>query len=130
MFLRFNSNEERRTYGGTRFIEIQYCKLRFDTSDKKIVSINAINNWELTSLYVYNDNIDDFLNEYKNIFNNGLYNNMSEGVIDLYGINYYNEEKAKRIIESLKSFKPIGFEILHKWLNENPYHNGFYILGI
>ncbi len=130
MFLKFNSNEERRAYGGTGFIEIQYCKLRLGTSDKKLVSINAIKNWEPSSLYVYDDTIDNFWNEYNNIFNDGLHNNMNESVIDLYGINYYSEEKAKRIIENLKSFKPIGFEILLEWLNENPYHNGFYILGI
>ncbi len=34
------------------------------------------------------------------------------------------------IIEKLKTTKSMEYEILLECLNENPYRNGFYILGI
>ncbi len=71
-----------------------------------------------------------FYNEYRNILDNGLHSNMEEGTVDPWGINYYSEEKTKRIIEKLIKFQPAGFDILLKWLSENPYHNGFYVLGV
>ncbi len=95
MFLKFNSNEERRAYGGSCFIEIQYCKLPLDTSARKIVSINAIGHWNLTSMYVYDDELANFYNEYKNILNNGLYNNMNEGVFVFSQLTITMKKKQK-----------------------------------
>ncbi len=128
MFLKFKSTKERRAYGGSCFIEIQYCRLPLGTPAQKIV--NTITHWDLTSLYIYDNHMSDFYDEYKNILNNGLYYNMTEGLVDSWGINYYNEEKTKMIIEKLKTYKPTGFEMFLEWLNENPYHNGFYVLGV
>ncbi len=130
MFLKFQSTQERRAYGGSCFIEIQYCKLPIGTAAKKIVSVDSIKHWELTSLYIYDDDMGDFYREYKAFLPNGLYSNMDEGVVDSWGINYYNQEKSQTLIEDLKTHKPKGYETLLQWLKENPYNNGFYILGV
>ena len=43
MFLRFDSQEDRRKYGGSCFIELQFCKLPFGTRINRI--INEYNHW-------------------------------------------------------------------------------------
>ena len=45
MFHIFNSQEERREYGGSAFIEIQFCRLPRDTSLSEIVDVDSIENW-------------------------------------------------------------------------------------
>ena len=101
MFMKFKSNEERRAYGGSDFIEIQYCTLPNGTLDKEIV--DAVHNWDLSSLYIFGDDFQRFYNEYKEIIGNGLYCNLKEGFIDYCGINYYSPEKTIKIIERLKN---------------------------
>lgn len=130
MFQKFGSNEERRAFGGSCFIEIQYCRFPVGNDPEKIVSIDAIVHWDLTSLYICDEAMDKFCIEYKDILNNGLYSNMEEGVVDSWGINYYDERKSKVLMERLRTNKPQRFEMFFKWLEENPYHNGFYILGV
>ena len=88
MFHSFKSKEERRKFGGSAFIEIQYCKLEQSASIKKIVSLHALNDWQDDSLYVYVDDIDEFYSNYKEIFNDGIYNNLKKGEVDIFGINY------------------------------------------
>lgn len=128
MFMKFKSNEERRAYGGSDFIEIQYCTLPNGTLDKEIV--DAVHNWDLSSLYIFGDDFQRFYNEYKEIIGNGLYCNLKEGFIDYCGINYYSPEKTIKIIERLKKCKPVEFEILLEWLLSGLNYNGFYILGL
>ena len=128
MLLKFQTAEERRTYGGSTFIEIQYCNLPIGTSSKKILSLTAITNWERTSLYV--EDVAGFFAEYKEMLGKGLYNNMEESIVDVFGINYFNAEKTNNIIHKLKMHKPKRFEIFLEWLMDNPNQNGFYILGI
>ena len=67
MFHSFNSQTERKNFGGTQFIEIQYCKLEKGTSIKKIV--NKIDYWKEDSLYIHIDDFDDFISNYGKIFN-------------------------------------------------------------
>lgn len=128
MFIKFKSNEERQTHGGSYFIEIQYCTLPNGTSDREIV--DAIRNWDLSSLYIFGDDFQRFYSEYKEIIGNGLYSNLHEGSIDYCGINYYSREKTIKIIERLKERKPEEFEIFLDWLLIDLKYNGFYILGV
>ena len=130
MFLKFHSDAQRRAFGGSDFLEIQYCSLPAGSSARKTVSVDSIHNWNLSSLYVSAEDMDDFYAQYKDILHNGLYNNLREGVVDLFGINYYDAEKTCAIIENLRTCKPKGYETLLAWLRENPYNNGFYVLGI
>ena len=128
LFHTFSSQDERRDYGGSAFIEIQFCRLPVGTSDKKIVAIHNINNWQNDSLYV--DCEEAFFCEYSTILGNGMYSNLSNGPLDIYGINYYPPSAIIRIVDSLINEKPMDYEILLNWLNKAKVYNGFYILGI
>lgn len=128
LFHIFKSQEERQTFGGSAFIEIQFCKLPVGTPTKKLVAVGSINNWQNDSLYIDNDNA--FFQEYNNIFNCGIYNNLKSGTVDIYGINYYAPSVTDTIIEKLHKDKPADYEVLIEWLTESKEYNGFYILGI
>ena len=130
MFLSFNTTEERRSFGGSAFLEIQYCKILKSKPLKRIVPTDSIKNWDNSSLYVYDDDIKKFYDEYAEILQNGVYNNLCEGKLDTCGINYYSSNRVKDIIERLKSAKPTEYDVLLEWLNNSLSKNGFYILGI
>lgn len=42
LFHTFRSQEERRKFGGSYFIEVQYCKLAQDSEITKIVSVDVM----------------------------------------------------------------------------------------
>ncbi len=128
LFLCFNSQKERRKYGGSKFIELQFCKLPVETEIKDIVAVDNINHWQNESLYICDANV--FYREYSRIFNCGIYNNLKSGVIDIYGINYYAPSLLDSVIEKLHKEKPLDYEYLINWLNIAKKYNGFYILGI
>ena len=130
MFLKFKTNEERRNHGGTAFVEFQFCRLKVNSKIRKIVSVNSIQNWKDDSLYLFVDDIDDFLEEYNDIFDSGIYNNLKSGNIDIFGINYYSKDSIHKLIETLKNKKPTDYETIISWLKEAINYNGFYILGI
>ena len=119
LFHVFSSQEERRTFGGSAFVEIQYCNLPIGTKEKKLVAINSIINWKNDSLYVYVEDLDAFYQEYNPIFD-----------CDIYGINYYAPSSIDSIVVKLNIVKPTDYEQLVTWLNEAMQCNGFYILGI
>ena len=118
----------RREYGDSAIIEMQFCKFPVGTDIKRIVSVDSIKHWQNDSLYIGDENI--FFNEYKNIFNCGIYANFKSGVVDVCGLNYYAPTLTTGIIEKINSEKPVGYEILAEWLNAAKNYNGFYILGI
>lgn len=126
LFHTFCSQEERRSYGGSSFIEIQFCKLPAGTAIKKLVTVNK--NWENDSLYIDDENT--FEQEYSSIFDHGTYNNLECGAVDIYGINYYAPFQTDSIIGKIRKYKPTDFETLEKWLIESKQYNGFYILGL
>ncbi len=129
MFLKFKSNDERRSYGGSDFLEFQYCTLPKSYSEKRIVNADIVF-WKESSLYVFGNDFDVFYRDYDEVIGKGLYCNLQEGVLDYYGINYYNREKTVKIIERLKEYQPKDCEILLEWLSAGSDGNGFYILGI
>lgn len=128
LFHTFNSQDERRDYGGSAFIEIQFCKIPYGTKSKKIVAVNSINHWQNDSLYVSEE--DKFYHEYSHIFNSGIYNNLKSGTVDIFGINYYAPSLIDSIIEKLQKDKPSDYKTLIEWLTTAKEYNGFYILGI
>ncbi len=129
MFLKFKSNDEQRSYGGSDFLEFQYCTLPKSYSEKRIVNADIVF-WKESSLYVFGNDFDVFYRDYDEVIGKGLYCNLQEGVLDYYGINYYNREKTVKIIERLKEYQPKDCEILLEWLSAGSDGNGFYILGI
>ena len=128
MFLKFASQDERREYGGTGFIEFQFCNLPEGTPVQTILALDNIVFWREDSLYVRGDS--PLYAEYKNIFGKGIYNNMSEGLFDYYGITYYKPEQIEEIVNRAGEYKPDGYKILIGWLKEAKQYNGFYILGM
>lgn len=130
MFYSFSTQGERRIFGGSDFIEIQFCSLPPDTKIEKIISADTLDNWHDDSLYIKGDDVNEFLNEYSCIFDCGIYGNSEMGSVDIYGINYYSPDFIEPIIAKLMNFKPTDYEILTEWLNKAKKYNGFYILGI
>lgn len=130
MFHIFNDIEERRKFGGSTFIEIQYCRLSADTKLKKIVAVNSIQHWKDDSLYIHVNDIDCFIDNYGTIFNMVTYNNQKTGIVDIFGINYYTVNDIKKLIDIIKEKKPIEFQILVNWLENATQYNGVYLLGI
>ena len=130
LFSVFHSQEERKKFGGSAFIEIQYCKMKLESDLKKIVAVSSLNHWQDDSLYIYLDDIENFVQEYRDIFQGGIYNNLESGLVDIYGINYYKPDLVEAIIARIYESQTTDYEILMEWLNKAKRYNGFYILGI
>lgn len=124
----FLTSAQRKRKGGTAYIELQYCNFKEGTSIKKIV--NKIEHKHDDSLYIHIDDIDCFIEEYGEIFNCGIYNNLENGIIDIFGVNYYPKEETLQTIAKIKDRKPKDYEILISWLDKVKKCNGFYFLGI
>lgn len=130
LFHTFSSQEERRNFGGSAFIEMQFCKLPSTMKIKEMVEVSRIKNWQDDSLYIYIDDVNVFYQVYSNYFNCGIYNNLKSGIVDIYGINYYALALTDSIIKKILDDKPNDYEILIEWLNKSQIYNGFYILGL
>lgn len=130
IFHSFANQEERRNFGGTAFMELQYCTLRPETEIKKIVGVGAHGNWMDSSLYIYLDDIESFCSNYGDIFYGGTYNNLHQGRLDINGINYYTPAQAKEILLKIEGKKPLDYEVISEWLKNGKQYNGFYVLGV
>ena len=128
LFHAIHNQTERREFGGSAFIEIQFCKLPVRSNITSIVDVSNIKNWQNDSLYVSDENA--FYQEYGHIFDCGTYNNLKTGPVDLYGINYYPASLTDTIIERIRESKPADYIVLVDWLERAKDHNGFYILGV
>ncbi len=130
LFHSFNNQDERRAFGGSDFLELQFCKLKKGTNIKSIVSTRNIIDWCNDSLYVYGDDTDVFYKHYKDVFKNGVYNNLKSGDIDFFGINYYSADQVNEMIKIIEENKPEEYTVLLSWLNKAKDFNGVYILGV
>ena len=128
LLLTFPSQEERRKIGGSAFLEIQFCRMPKETPIKEIVAVENIKSWQNDSLYVHE--IADFISIYGKYFDDGIFNNLKSGSLDVYGINYYYSDFVKRLIERLLNDKPAEYNPFVNWLKQAENYNGFYILGI
>ena len=128
MFLSFDSQEKRREYGGSSYVELQFCKMPLNSKIESIVAVDDIKNWQLDSLYI--NEYEDFSMIYGSIFDCGIYSNMQQGAVDIYGINYYKPELIGRIISKINNEKPKDYLVLLKWLEDAKNYNGCYILGV
>ena len=130
LFHSFQSQAERREFGGSDFIEIQYCRLPEGTSLREIVSIDAIKHWKDDSLYIFGDDLDLFYQNYRDIITGGVYNNGDCGPMDLLGINFYAGAQAAAMIDRLTEKKPPEYQILCQWLQAGRQYLGVYVLGV
>ena len=130
LFHMFSSQAERRKFGGSDFIEIQFCRMPQNVEVEKIIAVDCINHWRDDSLYVSGDDDGAFVEEYGSILGQGIYNNLESGPIDPCGINYYGPDAIDPIIAKLLHIRPTDYERLVAWLNTAKEYNGFYILGV
>jgi len=130
MFYSFASQTERRKFGGSDFLEIQFCKMPLKTKIETITAIDSINHWQNDSLYISGDDANEFLEAYDGIFDCGIYNNLETGGIDPYGINYYRPDFIEPITAKILKIQPTDYAKLAAWLDEAKKYNGFYILGV
>lgn len=128
MFLSFESMNKSREYGGSDFLEFQFCRLPENAADKEKVNTDNLRFRLDDSLYVYDD--VQFFNAYSHIFADGLYANLQRGVIDICGINYYDEALTEKILDMVMTEKPPCHDRLTEWLKKAREYNGFYILGM
>lgn len=128
MFHRFMNQDERREYGGSDFVEIQFCRMPVGTSVKEIIAVDSIRNWLDDSLYV--EDYEAFYKFYSPIFGCGIYNNLQSGPFDVCGINYYKPEQIDGILVRMLDDKPDDYKIMLLWLTQAKKYNGFYILGV
>jgi len=126
IFHRFASQKERRKFGGSAFIEIQFCRLPVGMPADKLVA--DISHWKNDSLYVQGES--DFYIEYGHLLDCGIYGNLESGIVDVWGINYYAPFTIDSIIEKLNRDKPTEYEVFAAWLSKAKQYNGFYILGM
>jgi hypothetical protein len=110
LFLKFDTQENRRKYGGSCFIELQFCKLPSGTKIKHI--LESLDHWKDDSLYVYDDKQSEFYIKYKDVIGFGIHPNMSEGYFDTWGVTYYGLNRIRDIKERLKEHKPEENEVL------------------
>ncbi len=129
MLLSFSSQKERRAYG-SEFIELQYCRLTPTAGIGQIMDVERITHRAEDSLYIYIDDSEQFMSEYADILGDGVYANLSEGKMDICGINYYNPDRCADIAARLKSHQPFEYAILLQWLETPQNTNGFYLLGL
>lgn len=130
LFHSFNNQDERRAFGGSDFLELQFCKMKKGTNIKSIVLTRNIVDWCNDSLYVSGDDTDVFYKQYKDVFKNGVYNNLKSGDIDFFGINYYSPELVEEMIKTIEANKPEDYAVILAWLNKAKEFNGVYILGV
>lgn len=130
LFHIFNNQDARRAFGGSDFLELQFCQLKRGTDIRSIVSIDRIDKWRNSSLYMHGSDWEIFYKEYKDVFRNGTYNNLKCGEIDWCGINYYSPEQVEEMIIALEEKKPEDYTIVLEWLIKAKAYNGIYILGL
>lgn len=128
LFHTFKSQQERKTFGGSDFIELQHCQLPPGTPMETIFSLTQ--NWKNDSLYIFGDDMEQFYQHYGAIFTGGRYHNGKSGPPDLCGINFYSHQQAQQIIQRLVAQTPPDYQPLLHWLQSGANCIGFYLLGV
>lgn len=129
LFHTFSTQEERRRFGGSDFIELQYCRLERGTSFRKLTSA-CRTHWEDDSLYVPAQRMDELLAAYSDVLGEALYPNKKSGPVYPFGPNYYPPERVPAMLCRLRERNSEDDRTLAKWLQKAAEHNGFYVLGV
>lgn len=114
---------------GTCYLEFQFCKMQEPTINSKI-DTNIITHWKKDSLFIKDEEFNNFNKVCGYLFNCALLHNGTKG-FDSYGINYYDKKITKQIFLELKKTVDEKYVNLVYWLEKAmKKYNGFYILGI
>ena len=130
LFHIFPSQEERKSFGGSDFIELQYCRLPWGAALWEIVLPDGIEHWKNDSLYVSGDDMDVFYRHYGPVMTGGVSHDQTSGPLDLLGINFYSREQAAGILRKIQTERPPDHQIFEDWLREGERYIGFYVLGV
>lgn len=130
MFLQFTDEKERILYGGSAFLELQYCNAKQGTSVKNLCAVSNIRHGANDSLYIYDDDMEVFYSAYAPLLGEAFYNNGRCGKIDIGGINYFSPQAAALAAKRIAAEKPIEHEIFLTWIQKAVNRNGFYLLGL
>lgn len=130
MFLHFTEDNERIKYGGSAFLELQYCKAERGTEINQLCAVHSIRHWANDSLYIHDADTELFYSLYAPLLGDAFYNNGRRGKIDLCGINYFTPQDAALVAKRIKSEKPSEYDIILTWLQKGEKQNGFYLLGL
>lgn len=125
MFISDNSRN-----GSTAYIEFSFCKAELKV--KQRYQQKNISYFSKDSILVHVDDFDNFLSKYGSLFDGKVIGRkISDGQLDIFGLNYYDISTAKDILHELKSSISNPDDILIEWLEAclSKYY-GFYILGI
>lgn len=129
LFHTFSTQEERRHFGGSDFVELQYCRLERGTSLRKLTSAFRTH-WEDDSLYVPGQCMDEFLAAYSDVLGEAVYSNKKSGPVYPFGPNYYPPERVTAMLDRLRERNSEDDRTLAKWLQKATECNGFYVLGL
>ncbi len=130
LFHSFSSQEERRSFGGSDFIELQHGKLDASLPMEELVSVHRIPHWREDSLYLQGDDWEQFDAAYGDILTGGTNSDLNCGPLDWCGINYFSPQQTAAICQQLKEQQPIEWDTLLRWLEEGKEAHGFYVLGL
>lgn len=103
LFHMFHSQEERRSRGGSYFIELQHVQPEADAPAETLLTWQTFPLWQPDSLYVSGDDDQTFFSAYGPLFTGGLYPNGETGVMDLCGVTYYSARETARILTALQT---------------------------
>lgn len=122
----FISSKDRK---GSCYLEFQFCKIDNPIKDNKVIC-DVVEHWKEDSLLIYDEDFDMFYEKYGYIFECAIFPNGEKG-FDYCGINYYDKETTKEIINKLEKIIDKEYEELIEWLRITvEKYNGFYILGL
>lgn len=110
--------------GSSAYYEFQYCKVKEDSN------CSCYTYWAEDSLLMHMNFDEVFFRDYLPFFDNPISPDGS-GRFCYFAPNYYNKERSKEILQSLRSHDLPGKEVLIEWLElAVSRYNGFYFLGI
>lgn len=111
---------------GTAYYEFQYCKQKGPIS--KLLKANTF--WSVDSLLVHIDSDEGFMKAYGGILSSP-HSPDGSNTLCVFGINYYDTEQTKCMIEKIKTNQPPDHARITSWLERAiSDFNGFYFLGI
>lgn len=116
----FVSIEEK--LNSSAYIEFQFCK------EEPLENLTAEHSyWAQDSLLVHSENEERFMQGY----GEALRLPTRPAEFDFYGVNYYDKEKTREIINALCAQQPEEYQTLCAWLKRaEEEFNGFYVLGL
>ncbi len=107
--------------------------IEFQLIESNKPNFNKIEFSKKSSLFVdvVNDEaMDEFLDNYGEIFGNGLHPNGTKS-LDLFSINYYSLNELETIVKKINDNRPKDYETILEWLQMvQRNYKGFYILGV